>query len=137
MFSRLLALPPKEVAYLVEATFLALAIKAALSISPFKWVYSVVRKTSIVGTFSLGDGFAMESIAICIGRLARFKLLKTSCLELALTGRFMLYFRGLPSLFTIGVKLPHFEAHAWLTSCGIPIVGVEESGKFKVLERIR
>lgn len=137
MLSRILALTPKEIAYLGEAVFLGLAIKVALSISPFKWVYSVVRKTSIDGSFSLGDGLVLEGIAICIGRLARFKPLKTSCLELALVARFMLYFRGLPSLFTIGVKIPNFEAHAWLTSCGIPIVGVEESGKFKVLERIR
>lgn len=137
--AKLLSLRAYEVWDILESCFWLLAAKCVLAIFPYRLVDFWIRRISLHRRLLFVEN-RIEIIVrskVSLYRALRALPLGFSCLNQAVAGRGLLYFRGVQSDFCLGVRAPNFEAHAWLKSEGLMVVGGEEASRFDELTVIR
>ncbi len=134
MLQKLRFVSPGRAMVALEACFWLGLLRLLLAVVPFRWVFAWAERTSCGEASSLDDPEErILRIRQALRRAVRRCPWKSSCLVQALAARAMLSLRGIRSELRIGVKGPEFEAHAWLYSGSLPVVGTEASADFSVL----
>ncbi len=130
-------IPVSEHVMVVEGCFWLILAQVCLSILSFRRVYSILEGASRnrPSSLDLGQRYdqTVDEVRLGLSRASRFLPWMPRCLTQALAGWAMLSTRGIRSNLRIGVKVPGFEAHAWLCADGLPVSGVPLAEGFTVV----
>ena len=137
---KLLALSPEERRLLVRAVLLVAWVRTLLWILPF----SAVRRFLLAGDSRViprrwGENSHPQQTARAVARAARL-VPRANCLTQALAVRALLARTQYPSQLRIGVARTArgaIEAHAWLESDGVVLIGGEGIGRYARLPALR
>jgi hypothetical protein len=126
---------------LLEAACYLAAAHFAVHILPFRWLaprLGNLGEPSSEIQISQEQQRQAQQVGWAVTSLARYYPLDAKCLAQAVSGKWMLQRRSLPSTLFLGVERVHsgekwLEAHAWLR-CGTDIItGEQQHERFKVL----
>jgi len=137
--SNFLKLPIIEQFYFFECLLLNISAKIIIKLIPTKYSYPLMGKQGkeIPNTY-LNDKQNKQILLIrrTAKRVFREALWDTVCFDKALTIKWMLAFRRIPSTIYFGVSIDEqnkMKAHAWLKCNNIIISGKEGMNKFTVV----
>jgi hypothetical protein len=125
----------------LEAAMNLAAAQFAIRILPFRWIaprLGSLRETSVERPIGQEQKNEAQQVGRAITILARYFPWDAKCLAQAVTGKWMLRRRSLPSTLYMGVNRVHggekwLEAHAWLRCGGEFVTGEPQHERFKVL----
>jgi Transglutaminase-like superfamily len=130
-------LPAAERRLLVKAALLLAATRAGVWLLPFRTVRRVVaRVADAPAGFRSADGSSVDEVVRAVGRAGRLLSCASTCLTEALVAQVLLARRGHPASLRIGVARSEggqFEAHAWVESDGMVMIGGNELGRYAPL----
>lgn len=113
-----------EFIYFLEAMFLLHVSKLFIMFMPFKRIAGKIGKLQVESSkFSINSA-KINDVEHAVRRASRFCLHKSKCYDQALTGKFMLRRRSMPSTMYFGLAKDtqhSLSAHAWVR-CGNRIV---------------
>src|SRR5438105_1457097 len=118
---KVLRLPLKNQALLLETLVLLALARAAVLLLPFRWVAKVLGKEA-AQTSEQADpaqAWRIRRVGIMIYKAARHVPWTSQCLDQAIAAKIMLARRGIPTTVYFGVKTDpdgQLAAHAWLRS---------------------
>jgi len=126
---------------LLEAAWKLAVAHVAIHVLPFRWIAS---RLGNIGEPSSDTQLIEEQqrqaqlVGWAVTVLARHYPMDAKCLAQAVTGKWMLRRRSLPSTLYLGVNRVHggekwLEAHAWLRCGGEFVTGEPQHERFKVL----
>jgi hypothetical protein len=126
---------------LFEAVWKLTTAHIAIHLLPFRWIaprLGNLGETSIDRSINQEQKNEAQRVGWAVTTLARYFPWDAKCLAQAVTGKWMLQRRGIPSTLYLGVKRDDeegkwLEAHAWLRCGNNIITGEPQHERFKVL----
>lgn len=109
----------------IEATLVLLVVRLALSLVPFRWLWSLLKRLEQHRLVPGSDDLQRSArIAAAVTR-ASATIPGTTCLVQAVACVMLLRWHGLPATLRIGVarSAAQLAAHAWVESCGVVVIG--------------
>lgn len=137
----------KEYRLFIEAWFFLAIARTLIFWMPFRKLLPLLgrqvsqEEAEIAASNQVASNDLLELIRISIRRACRRSPWRTKCFEQALSARMMLRRRGIKSIVHFGVRksIPNqkeaLEAHAWLISSGVIVIGGENNNTFTIVGR--
>lgn len=125
--------PADWAAALVSLPTLA-AVRLTITLLPFRW-WRFALAPSVPGRALPSSLWTPSRVGWAVQVTARV-VPGATCLTQALAARSLLWAAGHPSTFSLGVRpgeTSGIEAHAWLESGAVQVVGVPEAGHYSIL----
>lgn len=114
-----------------EAVLVSAWIRFLLRFLPgsyrFRWTGKAVKDQPLVLELLLSQLSLISRIQLAIARVHRYVPWNTECYTQALTAKYLLQKRGIPSLLSIGFKtneVGKIQGHAWLTINEWVVIGM-------------
>lgn len=125
--ARFLTLSRTEWALWFESTVLLVVIRLGLCFLPFQTLRRILaRWAKATNPSEKNNRVPLNHVIRAVERASRYLPMKGTCLMQALAAQTLLSQAGYPARLSIGVKRDKgrkFEAHAWLESEGVVVVG--------------
>jgi hypothetical protein len=120
--------------YLLHAFSLVLAVRVGLWLLPVRTIGRLLSRSSQSKQRGFPDPSLPDRVARAVRRASR-GVPGATCLTQALAAQALLERRGQPTRLQIGVRdrSPAVQAHAWLESCGVTVIGGARSGEWTPL----
>ena len=119
--------------YLFHAFSLVLAVRVGLWLLPVRTIGRLLSRLT-GNQRGLGDPLVPDRVARAVQRVSRV-VPGATCLTQALAAQVLLERRGLPTRLRIGIRdrSQAMQAHAWLESGGMTVIGGAPSGEWTPL----
>jgi hypothetical protein len=135
--NKLLHLPPSERRLLVEAAMWLIAARLAI-IFPFRWIALFLgsHMAESLDTDEPEHKEIRKQISWAVQSASRHLPLECTCMVQAIAGKAMLKRRGIQSTLYLGLAMDrekNLEAHAWLRSGEVIVIGAQGIDQFTVI----
>ena len=121
-----------------EAIILIGLVRAVIRFSGFWLIYTAIGLVWRVNRLHANkqreiDMRTVQQVFATIDAVLQTEVFPSQCLYRSCVAHIMLFYRGIPSRFRIGVKSNPFSAHAWLEWNETPLMESESRGLHVIL----